>query len=257
MEIADVLSCDFFESQDWDGREKSRIQIYKQGEQVGLDIETEGTGADGRTQELTKIEISRIDVETLRTIQSGLSEWLENPDSEQTELTTRPVEGRYKDNSEEQEIYRLRVEFTPLGLRMLPLAPGNQPMTNAAHIPCTTEIHEETSESNSHMRRLYSLIEVFLAGIEQESDDVIESTKYLLDLESHVHPDVRPVCIERLESDDCTGVVQAAGTALERALESQATDEILSRTNDATDFANQTLSGNDPVFNWGYNGGEQ
>lgn len=257
MEIADVVSCDFFDSQDWDGREESRVHIYKQGDQVGLDIETERTGSDGRTQELTRIEITRMDVETLRKIQSGLGEWLEKANSEQIGLTTRPVEGKYKDSSTDREIYRLRVEFTSLGLQILPLASGNQTMPNAAHIPCTAEIRDETVENHSHLKRIYSLIEVFLAGIEQESNDVIQSTKYLLDPESHVHPDLRDICLERLDSGDCTGVVQAAGTALEKALTSKVPDEILNRANNATDLANQSFSGDDPVFSWGYNGGEQ
>ncbi|WP_158543181.1 TIGR02391 family protein [Haloferax sp. Atlit-48N] len=257
MEIADVLSCDFFDSQDWDGREKSRVHVYKQGEQVGLNIETERTGSDGRTQELTTIKVTRMDIKTLRQIQSGLGEWLQKATSEQIELTTRPVEGKYKDSSEELEIYRLRVEFTALGLRILPLASGNQPMPNAAHIPCTGEIHNEATENHSHLKRLYSLIEVFLAGIEQESDDVIQSTKYLMDPESHIHPDLKSVCLERLNSGDCTGVVQAAGTALENALESKAPTEIVSRSNNATDLVNQTFAGADPVFGWGYNSGEQ
>lgn len=257
MEIADVLSCDFFDSQDWDGREKSRVHIYKQGEQVGLDIETERSGSNRRTQELTRIEITRMDVDTLRKIQTGLGEWLQKANSEQTELTTRPVEGGYKDSSEDHEIYRLQVEFTSLGLRILPLASGNQPMPNAAHIPCTAEIRDETAENHSHLKRLYSLIEVFLAGIEQESDDVIQSTKYLLDPESHVHLDLRSICLERLDSGDCTGVVQAAGTALEKALESKAPREIVNRSTSATDLANQTFAGDDPVFRWGHNSGEQ
>lgn len=257
MEIADVVSCDFFDSLNWDGRENSRVHIYKQSEQVGLDIETERTGSDGRPQALTRIEITRMDVETLRQIQSGLSEWLEKANPEQTELTTRPVEGKYKDNSTDHEISRLRVEFTSLGLRILPFASGNRPMSNAAHIPCTAEIRDDTAKDHSHLKRLYSLIEVFLAGIEQESDDVIKSTKYLLDSESHIHPDLRSICLERLDSGDCTGVVQAAGTALEKALESKSPDEIVNRTNSATDLANQTFRGDDPVFRWGYNGGEQ
>lgn len=257
MEIADVLSCDFFDSQNWDGREESSIHIYKQGDQVGLDIETERTGSDGRTQELTMVEVTRMDVETLRKIQSQLGEWPEKANSEQIALKTRPVEGRYKDNSTDHEICHLRVEFTPLGLRILPFASGNQPVPNAAHIPCANEIHDGTAESHSHLKRIYSLIEVFLAGIEQESDDVIHSTKYLLDPGSHVHPDLREICLERLDSGDCTGVVQAAGTALENALESKAPDDILSRAKHATDLVNQTFSGDDPVFSWGYNGGEQ
>jgi hypothetical protein len=257
MEIADVLSCDFFDSQDWDGREQSRVHIYKQGEQVGLDIETERTGSDGRPQDLTRIEITRMDVETLRKIQSGLGEWLQKASSEQTELTTRPVEGKYKDSSEDHEIARLRIEFTSQGMGILPLALGNQPMSNAAHIPCTAEIRDQTAENHSHLKRLYSLIEVFLAGIKQESDDVIQSTKYLLDPESHVHPDLKSICLERLDGGDCTGVVQAAGTALEKALESKAPNEIVSRAKNATDLTNQTFAGDDPVFRWGYNSGEQ
>ena len=257
MEIADIVSCDFFDALDWDGREQSRVHIYKQGEQVGLDIETERTGSDGQTEALTRIEITRMDVETLRKIQSGLTEWLQQANAEQTELTTRPVEGKYEDNSADQEINRLRVEFTPMGLRILPLGSGNQPMPNAARIPCTAEIRDETVDSHSHLKRLYSLIEVFFAGIEQESDDVIQSTKYLLDPHSHVHPDLKATCIERLDSGDCTGVVQAAGTALEKTLESKAPDEIVNRANNATDLANQTFRGDDPVFGWGYNGGEQ
>jgi hypothetical protein len=257
MEIADVLSCDFFDSHDWDGREKSRVHVYKQGEQVGLDIETERTGSDGQIEELTRIEITRMDVETLRKVQSELGEWLQKASSEQTELTTRPVEGRYKDSSEDLEIYRLRIEFTPQGLRILPLALGNQPMSNAAHIPCTAEIRDQTAESYSHLKRLYSLIEVFLAGIEQESDDVIRSTKYLMDPEFHVHSDLKSICLGRLDSGDCTGVIQAAGTALEEALKSKAPDEIVGRANNATDLVNQTFAGADPVFGWGYDSGEQ
>jgi len=257
MEIADVVSCDFFDSQKWDGREQSRVHIFKQGEQVGLDIETERIGSDGQTQALTKIKITRMDVETLRKIQSGLGEWLQKANSEQTELTTRPVEGKYEDSSADHEIYSLRVEFASLGLRILPLASGNQPLPNAAHIPCTVEIHDESAESHNNLKRLYSLIEVFLAGIESKNDDVIQSTKYLLDPMSHFHPDLRSVCLERLDSGDCTGVVQAAGTALEKTLESKAPDEVVNRANNATDLTNQTFRGDDPIFNWGYNGGEQ
>ncbi|WP_247729568.1 TIGR02391 family protein [Halovivax limisalsi] len=257
MEIADVVSCDFYNSQTWDGREKSRVHLYKQGEQVGLDLETERTGSDGKTQELTRIEISRMDAETLRKIQSVLGEWLKKVDSEQTNLTTRPVEGIYKDSSTDHEISRLQVEFTSQGLRILPFASGNRPMPNATHIPCTTEIHDETIRDNSHLKRLYSLIEVFMAGIEQESDDVLQSTKYLLDSESHVHPDLREICLERLDNGDCTGVVQAAGTALEETLQAKASDEIVKRASNATDLANQTFNVDNPVFKWGYNDGEQ
>lgn len=153
--------------------------------------------------------------------------------------------------------YALQIEFTSTGLRVVPLAAGIQPVPNAAHIPCTAEIHDEVVEGHSHLRRLYSLIEIFLAGIEEDSDDVIQSTKYLLDPESHVHSDLRPVCLERLDNSDCTGVVQAAGTALENSLEAKAPDEIVKQASGATNLVDQTFRGEDPAFRWGNNSGEQ
>lgn len=110
MEIADAVSCDFYDARNWKGCEQSRFRLSKQGEQVGLEIETERIGDDRETEELTSLNLARMDCETLRRIQSCLGEWLQQTSPEQTELRTRPVEGMYRDTSTEVEVYHLQIE---------------------------------------------------------------------------------------------------------------------------------------------------
>lgn len=256
MEIADVISCDFYAANSWDGREESKFHIYETGDQIGLDIETKRTGPDGQLQELIQLKVTKMDIEILHRFQSTIGGWLQHRSDQET-LQTRPVEGVYEDSSEETEINRLDIELSTEGVRILGLASGNHPVTNAVHVPSATEVHNGGFDSCNHLKRLYSLIEVFLAGVDASDDDVLRSSNYLINSDEHIHSDLPPVCLDRLRNEDYTGVVQAAGTALEEALESRVPDELRRRTNNATDLATQAFGDSNPEFRWGYDKGEQ
>ena len=257
MEIADSISCDFYRSHNWEGREESRFHIYKNNANVGLDIETAYMGDNRKTEEITSLEISQMDLETVQLIQTRLGDWLQNDDPEPAELTTSPVEGIYEDSSGKQEVHNLQIEITFDGFRILALSSGRKPVANAVRIPPTDRVHDDQVGNCHHLNRLYSLIEIFLAGIQKENRDVLQGTQYLLNPDTHLHTAVPVECINRLEDDDYTGVIQAAGTALEEILENHTPDDIVANTGSASDLANRAFRANDPAFEWGHTDGEQ
>jgi hypothetical protein len=257
MEIADVISCDFYIANDWDRREESEFRISRNGEQIGLEIENRELDQSGSLQAVTRLKLTRMELRTLERIQSCLGEWLRQSGAEETRMKTSPVEGICEGNSTENEVYRLEVELTEAGLRLVALAGANQPTASSVRIPSTNMAHDEMFDNYNHLRRLYSLIEVFLAGIESDGGDIIHSMRYRLNPEEHLHPDLQSVCLGRLDDGDYSGAIQAAGKALEESLQSKVPDEIVDSARNANDLANRAFRENDPVFRWGYNNGEQ
>lgn len=257
MEIADSVSCDFYQSDNWDGREKSNFHIYEKGEVLGLEVETTAIRSDEETEQITKLRLDRLDIQTVEMIQSRLGEWLQENRDEEQSLKTRPVDGVYQANSEEQEIRRLQVDITRDGLRILALSSGDAPVTNAVRIPPTETVHDDETEDCEYLERLYSLLEIFLAGVEQESADIMRATRYLLNPETHFHNTLSEECLERYAIEDHAGVVQAAGSALEEVLKKQSPDDIVAESGGNSDLANRTFRENDPVYKWGYDDGEQ
>jgi hypothetical protein len=257
MEIADSISCDFYESSRWRGREESQFHIYGQDNQVGLEIETTYMGDNQKPEEITRLEVSRMELETVKLMQSHLGDWLRDDHDETAQLTTSPVEGTYEDSSGEQDIRHLEVKITRRGFRVLALSSGRKPVANAARVPSTDRINDDEVGECNHLERLYSLLEIFLAGVEKENQDVMRTTNYLLNPESHLHSAIPPECTERLENEDYTGVVQAAGTALEEILEQEMPDELVRESGNTSDLANRAFREGDPVFEWGYTDGEQ
>jgi len=257
MEIADSVSCDFYDSDVWDGQENSSFHIYENEEGIGLDIETTAIRGDQEPDQITKLQLDRLDVQTLELIQSRLGEWLqESRDGEQS-LQTRPVDGVYRGNSEEKQVRHLQVEITREGVRILALSSGGTPVTNAVRIPSTGTVHDDEVEDCEYLERLYSLMEIFLAGIEEESHDIVRATRYLLNPDTHLHDELHSECLERLEIEDHRGVVQGAGTALEGLLEQVAPDDTVSGCSSASDLATQAFREAGSEFRWGYDGGEQ
>ncbi|WP_181685982.1 TIGR02391 family protein [Halorhabdus salina] len=257
MEIADSISCDFYESNSWKGREESKFHIYKEDSQVGLEIETIYMGDDQKTEEITRIEVSRMELKTVKLMQSRLGDWLQEDRGETVKLTTSPVEGTYEDSSGEQDVRHLEVKVTSRGFRVLALSSGGKPVENAARIPSTDRVNGDEVRESNHLERLYSLFEIFLAGVEEEKQDVIRTTKYLLNPEAHLHSTIPSVCVERLENEDYTGVIQAAGTALEEILKQETPEDLVREAQNTSDLANRAFRESDPVFRWGYTDGEQ
>jgi hypothetical protein len=70
-------------------------------------------------------------------------------------------------------------------------------------------------------------MEIFLAGIESESDDLIQSTRYMLNPDENLHPRLSPKCEQRINDGDYDGAVQAAGKALEEVLTEKAPETSL------------------------------
>lgn len=257
MEIADSVSCDFYESDNWDGRENSNFHIYENGEELGLEVETTAIRSDEETEQITRLQIDRLDIQTIELIQSRLGEWLQESRDDERSLKTPPVEGTYQGTSEEKEVRRLQVEITRNGIRILALSSGDTPVTNAVRIPSTGTVHDEEVRDCEYLERLYSLLEIFLAGVEQEDQDIVRATRYLLNPDIHLHRNLHSECLERLEIDDHRGVVQGAGTALEEILEDEAPDDLVRDCTGTTDLATQAFRAGDSEFQWGYNEAEQ
>lgn len=257
MEIADSVSCDFYESDNWDGRENSNFHIYENGEELGLEVETTAIRSDRETEQITKLQLDRLDIQTVEMIQSRLGEWLQESRDDERSLETPPVDGIYQGNSEEKEVRRLQVEITRNGLRILALSSGGAPVTNAVRIPSTETVHDDEIRDCKYLERLYSLLEIFLAGVEQEGQDVVRATRYLLNPDTHLHGDLHSECLERLEIDDHRGVIQGAGTALEEMLEREASNDLVSDCQTTSDLATQAFREQDPEFQWGYRNAEQ
>lgn len=257
MEIADSVSCDFYESDNWNGRENSNFHIYENDEELGLEVETTAIRSDRETEQITKLQLDRLDLQTVEMIQSCLGDWLQESREDERSLKTPPVDGIYQGNSEEKEVRRLQVEITRDGLRILALSSGGTPVTNAVRIPSTGTVHDEEIRDCEYLERLYSLLEIFLAGVEQEGQDIVRATRYLLDPDTHLQGELHSECLERLEIDDHRGVVQGAGTALEEILEQEAPDDLVRDCEGTTDLATQAFRAEDPEFRWGYNEAEQ
>lgn len=258
MEIADFVSCDFYYSDRWDGTERSELHIKKEEGQVSLEIETERQDSQNEVQALTTLSLDRIDVRVLRRIQTCLGDWLQEGRTGEKSLTTRPLEGgEYRDGTTVEKARQLQIDINREGLHILALNPDGQPVDNAIRIPPTNIVHDDGFEDCVYLERLYSLFEIFLAGFEQETDDVLRSTGYLMNPETHLHPRLPSVCIDRLQNDDYEGVIQAAATALEELLEEKAPDQIVQNSSGTKNLIEQTFSPGDPVFHWGYENNEQ
>lgn len=172
-------------------------------------------------------------------------------------MRTSPVEGTYEDTEELSSIRHVDIEIEREGLRMVGIKAGNRPVSGAVKIPSASTVRDGNISRCGHLERINSLLEVFLTGVQTEEEDVIQSTRYLVDPETHFHSRISERCLNQLAIDDHVGVIQAAGTALEAHLKEKAPPALVDRAQNTTDLVNQAFRGNDPPFRWGYTSGEQ
>ncbi len=253
MEIADVVSCNFYNSTGWERCEKSKFSIYQQDNEVGISVETTWTETEDSPEAAAQLDISRIDVHTVKQIQSLVGDWLYNGSAEKTEYQTMPVEGKYKDSTTEEDVWCLKLDINAERLRIMALSNDMTSMANAVTIPATARIENDDPSDQTHLERLYSILEIFFAAMDPDTDDIIQSTRYLLNPDLHIHPDLSESCTERLHNQDYPGVIQGAAVVLEDALRSSHPPEAPL----GSKLATEVFKPGDPVFKWGYESAEQ
>lgn len=256
MEIADVVSCEIFENDDFQGRETANIRIYQEDSNICLHIETERFDMTEDPETATTVEIDRMNPETLQRVRERLANWLQAAENERINWRTRLLTGECRGKTSSEEIRSLEITLSDSGLNIVGITGSGDPVEDAVSIPPTGEIHDGRIEDYSFIQRLHSLLEIFLAGYEQDRRDILEVTNRLVHPESHLHSDLPEECLDRLENEDYKGVIQKAGEALEGLLENKAPDEIVDNTGSAVDLTAR-LFNDENGFRWGYVPNEQ
>lgn len=257
MEIADSVSCDLFEDDSYQGCREAEMRISEGKANVSLHVETTHLDTANDPELATSLELRRIETKTISHMLEKLGEWLNSDGTDEMTWETRPLEGKYTDNTSTQEIQRLEITLSSNGITIVGINPSGINVDNAVSIPPATEIHDGVIGSQSYIRRMYSLLEFFLSGYRDDGGDIFELSGRFVNPERHIHSDLLPECQDRLQSSDYKGVVQNAGETLEESLQQVVPDELCEVTSSTTDLARRAFNSEQEGFVWGHVPGEQ
>lgn len=257
MEIADSISCEFFENGSYKGCEESELHLAETSANVEFYMETEHRGSSNNIKAATSLRLQRVEPNTVSRIQEKLGEWLASDDKCQETWKTRPLTGEYTDSTSTEEIQQLEISLSDEGMNLVGITPSEKYVDNAVSIPPVGEIHDEVIKNQSQLYRVHSMLEIFLSGYYDKTEDLLELSGHLVHPNTHFHPRLPPECFDRLDRGDHKGVVQRAGETLETYLDEQLPTEIAEATKPGSQQARRAFNDNDEGFLWGYVPAEQ
>jgi hypothetical protein len=257
MEIADRLSCDLLSDDSYESRKVTNIRVSEAADGAKLSIESKQLGLSETPESSVELNLERVDRTTIERIYGKLGDWLHSDRRDSEEWRTRPVDGEYFDGKKREKVRHLTVKISEEGIKIGGISPSRSPIEGAASIPPAVEIHDETATGLECFYRVYSLLELFLAGQASESGDLFELSGRFVNPEKHLHQKLTNECVTRLESGDYIGVIQKAGETLESYLEQSVPETIEEQANSGTNQAQRAFNNDQDGFLWGYEKAEQ
>ena len=257
MKIADSISCELFERGSYEGCEESELHLSESSSNVNLQIETERRGPSGNLITAISLQLQRVEPNTISKIQQKLGEWLASDDRPTETWKTRPLTGEYNDSSSIEEIQQVEISLSNEGMDFVGITPSGKYVDNAVSIPPMREIHDDIIENQNYLYRAHSMLEIFLSGYREGTEDLLELSGHLVHPETHFHQRLPQECFDRLDRGDHKGVVQRAGETLETFLHEQIPTELAEATRPGTQQAARAFNDENEGFLWGYVPGEQ
>lgn len=258
MRIADVVSCHHFTDGDFEARETAELHIYQEDPDICLELETQRQDRGENIQAAVELTLERVEIATLERLREKLSDWLGSDDCEDTSWKTMPLSGEFRGTTASDEIQYLEFSVSADAIRIQGFNPAGEPVEGAVTIPPTERVNDGEADDFSYFRRIHSILEIFLAGHDEDSADILEVTDRLVHPETHLHPGVPEECLQRLDQGDYKGVIQKAGETLEEKLKDETSAEILETVDNPPNIVDQMFSNNvDRGVQWGYKPAEQ